>query len=131
MDDKDIANYADGNTPYVTADDIDGVIASLENASNTLFKWFSDNLFKGNVDKWYLLGNVKDEVSMKIGDFNIVHSECERFSGVKFEYKLTFHSHVSDLCKNAIRKINALARVAPYMSISERILMNAFFQITV
>ena len=116
---------------HVTADDIDGVLASLENASNTLFKWFSDNLLKVNVDKWYLLGNEKDEVNMKIGDFNIVHSECERLSGVKFEYKLNFHSHVSDLYKNAIRKINALARVAPYMSISERILMNAFFQITV
>ena len=40
MGDIDIANYADDNTPYVTADDIDGVIAFLENASNTLFKWF-------------------------------------------------------------------------------------------
>ena len=46
MGDIDIANYADDNTPYVTADDIDGVIAFLENASNTLFKWFSDNLLK-------------------------------------------------------------------------------------
>ena len=37
MDDIDIANYADDNTPYVTADDIDGDTASLENASNALF----------------------------------------------------------------------------------------------
>ena len=42
------------NTPYVTAEDIDGVIASLENASNTLFKWFRDNLFKGNASKCHL-----------------------------------------------------------------------------
>ena len=77
MDDIDIANYADGNTPYVTADDIDGVIASLENVSNNLFKWFSDNLFKGNTDKCHLLVNVKDKVSMKIGDFNIVNCKCE------------------------------------------------------
>ena len=61
IDDIDIANYADGNTPYVTADHIDGV--SLENVSNTLFKWFSDNLFKGNADKCHLLVNLKDEVS--------------------------------------------------------------------
>ena len=37
MDDIDTTNYADNNTPYGTADDIDGVTASLENASNTLF----------------------------------------------------------------------------------------------
>ena len=48
---------------------------------------------------------------MKIGDFNIVNSECE---------KLTFKSYVSDLGKNSSQKINALARVAPFMSISKR-----------
>ena len=120
MDDIDIANYADDTTPYVTAHDIDGVTASFENASNTLPKWISDNLFKGNADKCPLLVNVKDEVSMKIVDLNIVNSECERLLGVKFDFKLTFNSHVSDLCKSASRKIHALARVAPYISISKR-----------
>ena len=38
MDDIDIANHADGNTPYVTADDKDGVTAFVENASANLFK---------------------------------------------------------------------------------------------
>ena len=78
MDDIDIVNYADENTRSVTADATDGVIASLTNASNTLFKWFSDNLFKGKSNKWQLLVNVKDKVSMKIVDFNIVKSECEK-----------------------------------------------------
>ena len=94
----DMIYYANNNTAYVTADDIDGVVSSLENSSNTLFKWFSDNLFKGNADKCHLLVNVKDEVSMEIGDFNIVNSECEKLSCVKFDYKLTFNCHVSDSC---------------------------------
>ena len=54
---------------------------------------------------------------MKIGDFNIVNSKCEDLLNVNFDYKLTFNSHVSDLCKNTSRKSNALARVEPYMSI--------------
>ena len=129
MDDIDIANYADDNISYVTADDINGVIASLANTSSTLFKWFSSNIFKGNADKCHLLVNVKDEVSMKIDDLNIVNSECEKPLSVKFDYKIIFNSHVSDLCKNAGRKINAPARVAPYMNISKcRILMNNFFK---
>ena len=86
-----------------------------------MFIWFSDNLFKGNADKCRSLVNVKDEISMKIGDLNIVNSECEKILGVKFDYKFTLqvYSHVSDLCKNASRKINALARVVPFMSISK------------
>ena len=72
----DIANYVDDNTPHVNTGNIDGFIASSENSQNTLFKWFSDNLFQSNADKYHLLVNIKDEVSMKIGDFNIVNSEC-------------------------------------------------------
>ena len=44
-------------------------------------------------------------------------------------YGLTFDDHTSELCKKASRKIHALARVPPYMSIAKKsILMNAFFK---
>ena len=32
-----IANYADNNTPYATPNDIDSLLASLEEASKSLF----------------------------------------------------------------------------------------------
>ena len=47
----DIANFADDNTPYATANDIDSLIASLEEASKSLFTWFHNNLMKSNADK--------------------------------------------------------------------------------
>ena len=50
----DIARYADDNTPYVIAENIDGVIKSLEEASEVLFKWFNDNLMKINADKYHV-----------------------------------------------------------------------------
>ena len=52
------------NTPYVTAEDIDGVIASLENASNTLFKMFRGNLLKFNANKCHL-PSIKDKVDFR------------------------------------------------------------------
>ena len=36
---------------YVIADDINGVMASLEKDSKALFEWFENNLLKSNVDK--------------------------------------------------------------------------------
>ena len=51
LNDVDIASYADDNTPYVIADDISGVITSLEQTSKTLFEWFENNLLKSNTDK--------------------------------------------------------------------------------
>ena len=37
-----------------------------------------------NIDICHLLVNVKDEVSMKIGDFSILNRGCENLLGVKF-----------------------------------------------
>ena len=42
--------------------------------------------------------------------------------------QLKFDFHIEKLCKNANRKLHALARVTPYMDLSKkRISMNAFF----
>ena len=125
----DIASYADDNTPYIGANNINEVVHSLEKATDTLFKWFSDNLMKSNADKCHLLISTSNTVNIKIGNVDITNSACEKLLGVKFDYKLTFDDHISDLCKRASRKIHALARVTPYMNTSKkRILMNAFFK---
>ena len=39
MDNIDTAGYADDITPYKSADNIDEVVPSLEQAANILFKW--------------------------------------------------------------------------------------------
>ena len=38
IEDTDIASYADDNTPYIIADNMDGAIKQLEEASEILFK---------------------------------------------------------------------------------------------
>ena len=125
----DIASYANDNTPYVIADKIDGVIKSLEEASEILFKWFNGNLMRINADKCHLLVSTNNTVKMKIGNFDITNSKSEKLLGVKFDHKLSLDDHISDLCKEATRKIHALSRVASYMNISKKgTLMNAFFK---
>ena len=51
MENIDIASYADDNTPYTTGNSIEEVIQNLENATKTLFQWFSDNQMKANPDR--------------------------------------------------------------------------------
>ena len=129
IENTDIASYPDGNTPHVSADDIDGVIKSLDEASEILFKWFSDNLMKINADKCNLLVSTNNTVKIKIGNFDITYNKIEKLLGVKFDHKLCFDDHISELCMKASRKIHALSKVASYINISKRrILMNAFFK---
>ena len=54
IEDTNIASYADDEAPYVIADNIDGVIKPLKEASENLFKWFN-SLMKINAEKCHLL----------------------------------------------------------------------------
>ena len=126
VNDIDIASYVDDNTPYMIADNVGGLITSLEQASNGLFEWLKNNLLKSNADKCHLLVSTNDRVSMNADGFKIDKSDAENY--LKFDKKLTFDDHISDICKKAGRKMSALDRVTPYMGIAKkRILMNPVF----
>ena len=107
-----IAIYADDNTPYVIADDISGVIA--------LFS------LKIICQKVMLTTRSSDAVSLRGNECDITNSE--KLLGVKFGNKLTFEKHINDICRKASKKIDGLARIAPYMELSkQRMVMNVFF----
>ena len=128
LKDIDIASYADDSKAFIVENNIDNVIASLEQVSDALFNWLKNNRLKNNVDKCHVLVSTSKPVGIKVGDYTIDKSECEKLLGVKIDVNLNFNDHISDLCKKAGRKISALARVTPFMGLSKRkLLMNAFF----
>ena len=84
---------------------------------------------KINADKCHLLVSTNKTVKIKIWSFDVTNSKSEELLGVKFDHRLSFDDHISELSKKASRKIHALSKVASYMNISKRyILMNAFFK---
>ena len=127
--DIDIANFADDNTPYLSAENVEDVIESIERASVSLFRWFENNLLKGNADKYhFFFVSTSREVSLNVNNFKIKSSNCEKRLGVKFDSKLRFDQHITDLRRRVSGKILALARVTPFMNLSKRCLpMNSFF----
>ena len=80
--DIDIASYADDTTPFIVEDNIENLIASLEEASNTLFVWFKNNRLKSNPDKCHALISTNRHLDIKIVDHTIGSSECKRLLGV-------------------------------------------------
>ena len=77
----------------------------MEEASTALFQWFDNNLLKKNP------GN----------------STCEKLLGVKLERKLNFDYHISDLCKKARGKLNALARIARFIGLFRRRILRKMY----
>ena len=81
----DIANFANDNTLYATANDIDSLVASLEEASKSLFTWFDNNLMKSNADKCRLLVSSNEKVAIKIGSHEIANTKREKLLGVHLD----------------------------------------------
>ena len=126
--DIDTANVADNNKPFLLKN-VEDVIEPLERDSVSLFRWFENSLLKGDTDNCHFLVSTSQEVSLNVNNFKIKNSECEKLLGVKFDSKLRFDQHITDFCRRASRKIHALARVTPFMTLSEqRLLMNSFFK---
>ena len=58
----EIARYADDNTSHAMRD----CLKKVEEASNTLFKFFSNNNMVANADKCHLLTSTSGEVIIKV-----------------------------------------------------------------
>ena len=69
-----------------------------------------------------------ENLTVHVGEYEMENKKCEKFLGIKLDWKLNFYDHISDVCKKASGKLNSLARIAPFIGLSKRrILINTFF----
>ena len=119
------SGYVDDNTPFVVRENTTNVIKALKDISENLIIWFSEKHAKLNTGKYHIFLNSQGPI--KIENLCIKNSSCKNILGRSFDYKLKVTNHIDEICKKASQKLNALARIAPYMGIRERrTLMNAF-----
>ena len=82
---------------------------------------------KASADKCHLLFTGNHWVSANINKFKIESSKKEKLLGIPIDNTLPFEHHITSLCKKAIQKVIALARIARYMGLGKRrSLMKAF-----
>ena len=83
INDRDNANYANYDTPYIIADNIDYLIKSLEETSTALFQWFDDNILKNNSDKCYPQLSSNEDMAIHVSEYEIENSKCEKLLGAE------------------------------------------------
>ena len=83
----------------MVADNVDDLITSLKQTSYALFEWFQNNLLKSNADKCHLLVSTSDRISVSVVGYKIDKSDTEKLLDAKFDTKMTFDDHISDICK--------------------------------
>ena len=120
LEDFDIANYADASTQNNADKNVEFAVDNLEHSSLILFKWLKDNYMKVNTGESHLLVSRNVRAIAKT-DNNYIESEKEQvLSGITIDSNLTFENHINNICKRASHKLNAQARVVPYINMQKR-----------
>ena len=103
-------------------------LSPLETSSSLLFGWFNNNFMKANSDKSHLIMTYTEANTAIIYDLLIDSSKTEVQLGITTD-ELKFDDHIYYLCKKAGQKLNALARIVPFMIVSKkRIIMKIFIK---
>ena len=85
---------------------------------------------KLNEDKCHIISGHKSEaIWAKIGQTRIWESKNQKLLGVLIDSQLNFDEYLISLCKKAGKKLNALARLAKFLSLEQRkLLMKSFIE---
>ena len=79
VDNIDVSSYADDTTPYVCKQNYKQSMNELENVTNKLFNWFSQNHFKANASKCHSY----EKKTISIENSNIRKQQLWNFAGYK------------------------------------------------
>ena len=94
-----------------------------------LLDWFKCNEMKSNTDKCHLIIVNNQDNDIKIGNDVITSENSVKHFGITNDNKLNFNEHVENICKKANNKLQALARIAKYLSPDKlRIVMKTFIE---
>ena len=88
---------------------------------------FNENQFQGNTSKYHVL-STDQQVHLNLGTAQIKSSQYEKQLRVTIDMKLSFKTHIQQICGKTNAKLKALARIVPFINFgNKKILMNVFF----
>ena len=133
MKHSDLTNYADDNTISAWANSIEELILTLESESETAIKWFQDNEMIVNPDKFQAIiinKNGKLEQNnhiLKFNEYEIASKSSVTLLGVEIDDKLSFHSHIHMLARNAAGQLNYLISKRKFLNLeAKKVLIESF-----
>ena len=116
MGEGKIVNYADDNSIYSIADNVDNLLDTLEKETNTVLNWFKMNEMKSNDDKCHsIIANADIVYISHLNDAFIENEDSVELLGVHIDNKLKFSEHVLGLLKMGNQKFHALSRISQFL----------------
>ena len=82
---------------------------------------------KLNPDKCNFICSSNKKIRLIVENKEINNITHKRLLGVKIDSKLSFNTHINDICKKPGLKLNALSKITPHLDFKKKkLLINSF-----
>ena len=123
---SNLSNYADDDTLYASDFNLEEIKKCLSIGFDAVTKWFCENHMALNAGKCHFLclgKNTRNEAFIFKG-LVMKNSNEQIILGVTLDNKLTFKSHIKNLCKKASQKIGVLPRLSNHLIVLDVLFYN-------
>ena len=119
---SNLSNCTDDNTLYASGFNLEEVKSCLSAAFDAVTEWFYENHMALNAGKCHFMCLGKDTRNETFTFKGLVmkNSKGQKILGVTIDNKLTFKSHIKNLCKKASQKIGSLSRLSNHLNNSQK-----------
>ena len=120
-----LSMFADDHQLYLSDEDSEEVIDTLEKDGTTTTNWYKKNYLKGNLSKYKEMVMARKRYELDIRDLVIDNTEiCQenfKFLGVILDKELNFTDHIATICIITSRKIGILTRMRKLIPIHAKL----------
>ena len=124
-----MCNYADDNALYTYSRDFHQVQEYLKKDFEILENWFYDNYMVLNPRKCEFMGfgKTNENEVFTYHEIRLKKTTPKKLLGITIDEHLSFNEHLTNVCKRASRKLNALSRVSSFLSYQhKKVIANSF-----
>ena len=136
IQETEVCNFADDTTIYSCSPYFEEATLKLSNDTHLILNWFRINSMVANPGKFqivFLGSNIDNSKITFMIENERVNSRSEvKLLGITIDDKLSFTSHIENLCSTAHNRLRALARILKFIyfeqakRLSEAYLMSTF-----
>ena len=119
----EVCNFADNTTIHSCSPNFEEATLKLSNDTHLILNWFRINSMVANPGKFQIMflgSNIDNsKITFMIENKRVKSSSEVKLIGITIDDKLSFTSHIENLCSTASNCLRALARIRKFLSFEQ------------
>ena len=131
IEDDNLCNFADDNALYKCCGSVIEAKLSIEMQCSSIISWFKANSMKMNPEKCHIIilgdTNIPKNFTIQIDNVHRAPESEVTLLDITLDSKFDFDSHITKICKEASKRLNAFRRISIYLTKAQKSTLIQFF----